>query len=117
MAVHGPSHDQVTVNSSVSELEDPKADDQVVSLLSKLRASRPSSLASHTLSGSGLRLIAYARKTSRLFPFYALRFLCTGNYAGIIDASLAAAHTIYSADRIHYRIIIIPKLYIIISSL
>ena len=39
----GPSHDQATVNSSVSELEDPEADDQVVSLLSKLRAPRPSS--------------------------------------------------------------------------
>ena len=75
----GPSHDQATVNSSVSELEDPEADDQVVSLLSKLRAPRPSILASHTLSGSGLRdyrLVearAYSRKTSRLFPFYALR--------------------------------------------
>ena len=50
----GPSHDQATVNGFVSELEDPEADDQVVSLLSKLRAPRPSSLASHTLSGSGL---------------------------------------------------------------
>ena len=49
----GPSHYQATVNSSVSELEDPEADDQVVSLLSKLRVPRPSSLASHTLSGSG----------------------------------------------------------------
>jgi hypothetical protein len=115
----GPSHDQatvnssvseledpeaddqvvslLTVNSSVSELEDPEADDQVVSLLSKLRAPRPSILASHTLSGSGLRdhrLVearAYSRKTSRLFPFYALHFLCTGNYAGIIDASLQLA--------------------------
>ena len=34
----GPSHDQATVNSSVSEREDPEADDQVVSMLSKLRA-------------------------------------------------------------------------------
>ena len=34
-----------TVNSSVSELEDPEADDQVVSLLSKLRAPRQQSTA------------------------------------------------------------------------
>ena len=58
----GPSHDQATVNSSVSE-----ADVQVVSLLSKLRAPWPSSLA---ILSRG----AYASKTSRLFPFYALRF-------------------------------------------
>ena len=93
----GPSHDQATVNSSVSELEDPEADDQVISLLSKLRAPRPSSLASHTLSGSGLRPSDLSKHAHMAVKFtgyssfmpYAFTYRYAGNYAGIIDASLA----------------------------